>query len=74
MPYKFWMVFNPNGKSPRFQHESPESAHEEALRLARVNPGERFCVLESQYECVTTAPTVDTLMHSMAPQLAGTTV
>lgn len=43
----FWMVFNPDGQTPRHQHISKESAVTEARRLASLNKGTRFYVLAS---------------------------
>ncbi len=44
-PRRFWMV---KGLGPSsFMHESPSSAEDEAERLARENPGQRFYVLEA---------------------------
>jgi glutathione S-transferase len=43
----FWLVWNPNGRSPTFRHPSEQNAVTEAERLARLNPGETFIVLES---------------------------
>lgn len=47
---KFWLVWN--GKTgpfniPKFEHLDKVSADEEAKRLARLNPGTRFYVLEA---------------------------
>ncbi|HBG32061.1 MAG TPA: hypothetical protein DDW98_15790, partial [Gammaproteobacteria bacterium] len=39
--------WNPNGRSPTFRHPSEQNAVTEAERLARLNPGETFIVLES---------------------------
>lgn len=43
----FWMVWNPKGRLPTFQHPSPGSARAEASRLARANVGQKFFVLGS---------------------------
>lgn len=43
----FWMVWNPNGLAPAFQHASKEGAEQEATRLARQVPGSMFIVLEA---------------------------
>lgn len=43
----FWMVWNERGDAPRVRHTSKESAHREAERLARLNRGSAFIVLES---------------------------
>lgn len=44
---KFWMVWNPNGRQPRYEHINRQSADMEAERLARDNPGEQFFVLKA---------------------------
>ena len=44
---QFWMVWNPAGHSPVFKHETARLARIEAERLARLNPGQRFYVLEA---------------------------
>ena len=41
----FWLVWNPSGRIPRFEHYSYESARQEAERLARQNPGDLFYIL-----------------------------
>ncbi len=43
----FWLVWNPNGKSPTYRHHSEASAVAESERLASAYPGETFIVLES---------------------------
>lgn len=43
----FWMVWNERGDAPRVKHPNKESAHREAERLARLNRGSTFIVLES---------------------------
>ena len=46
---KFWFVWNGNGLTPpKFKHTSESSAREEAARLARLNRGHTFVVLESK--------------------------
>lgn len=44
---KIWLVFNPDGRSPTFVHQSYESARDEAKRLARNVPDQTFYVMES---------------------------
>lgn len=47
MKNKTWFVWNPIASIPRFQHSTFESAKQEAKRLAVLNPGTEFMVLES---------------------------
>lgn len=47
MSRQFWMVWNPCGNQPRVRHDSERAAVTEAERLARLNPGEHFIVLEA---------------------------
>lgn len=44
---QFWLVWNPEGRAPTYQHDSEESARSEAERLAKLNPGQSFYVLET---------------------------
>ena len=44
---RFWLVWNPNGRSPTFRHHSRQSATTEAERLANQNPGLNFFILEA---------------------------
>lgn len=46
----FWFVWNPDARAPRRQHTSRAQAEQEAERLARAHPGERFVVLQSVCE------------------------
>lgn len=43
----FWMVYGVGQRAPAFQHETEGSAIREAERLAEVNPGMTFVVLEA---------------------------
>ncbi|MEM1289765.1 MAG: hypothetical protein AAGH60_15560 [Pseudomonadota bacterium] len=45
--HKFWMVYNPLGRMPRYEHSSRGDADAEAQRLARENPGQKFFVLKA---------------------------
>ena len=45
--YHFWLVWNPEGRSPTYKHQSEQSARTEAIRLAKENTGKRFYVLKS---------------------------
>lgn len=47
MSDQFWMVWNPNRNPPMFMHATEVAAEAEAERLAKLNPGERFFVLEA---------------------------
>ncbi len=44
---KFWMVYNPQGRAPTYQHEEYQPAKAEAERLASLNAGSQFFVLEA---------------------------
>jgi hypothetical protein len=45
---QFWLVWSPNGLAPpRFRHDTKQAAETEAVRLARLNRGEEFFVLEA---------------------------
>lgn len=47
---RFWMVWNdsPFGRTPVYKHPTQQAAKEEAERLAKMNPGVRFWVMEAQ--------------------------
>lgn len=47
----FWLVWNEAHGAPRVKHNTSDSAKREAERLARLNPGQRFHVLESVATC-----------------------
>jgi hypothetical protein len=52
---RFWLVQNPKGLNPKFRHATYQAAQAEARRLAALNPGQTFIVLQS-CETVTTKP------------------
>lgn len=41
----FWMVWNEGNRAPTVKHPSESAARDEAERLARLNPGQKFHVL-----------------------------
>ncbi len=43
---RFWMVWNPQGRSPTYRHHSRAEADAEARRLAAANPDKFFIVLK----------------------------
>lgn len=43
----FFLVWNPEGRNPRYRHDTLDGATEEATRLAKANPGVEFYVLET---------------------------
>ena len=47
MDDKFWMVHSPTASPPIIRHQSWHDAREEAIRLASLNPGKKFYVLET---------------------------
>lgn len=55
---RFWMVLNDNTSKcsvqglPTFRHDTQETALKEAARLAGLNPGIKFYVLETVAACV----------------------
>ena len=44
-PTPFWLVWNENGHPSKYRHASREGAWLEAIRLAKLSPGETFYVL-----------------------------
>jgi hypothetical protein len=57
---QFWFVWNPQGNAPTCRHGSEQSAINEAERLARLNPGQEFVVLEALHvRCVDSMKRVD---------------
>lgn len=47
----FWFVWNPAADIPRMKHATLQCARTEAERLARLNRGQHFVVLQSLCEC-----------------------
>lgn len=43
----FYLVWNPAGRSPYFQHMAVDQAVTEAKRLAATNPGHEFYVVKA---------------------------
>lgn len=43
----FYMVWNKNGRTPRYRHKSSRCAIDEAKRLAHLNEGQDFFVLKA---------------------------
>jgi len=69
-PEKFWLVWCPNGlRPPTYRHDTHESAEQEAVRLARLNPGKEFYVLAALKVAVADGVVVTTL-NSPAPPLS----
>lgn len=52
MSNTFWMVYGLHQRSPTVRHKTERSAVEEASRLARINPGVQFFVLEATHNIV----------------------
>jgi len=48
----FYVVWNPAGCAPVYQHATYDLALAEAKRLARCNPGNEFIVLGAMMVCV----------------------
>lgn len=44
-PAPFWMVWRQDGHYPAFKHPTPDSAEQEAARIALICPGETIYVL-----------------------------
>jgi hypothetical protein len=51
MQQHFWMVWSPSGHAPTRRHLKWDSARVEAERLAGLNPGKEFWVLEAVGSC-----------------------
>lgn len=44
---QFWMIWCPARNPPSFMHDTEAAAETEAERLARLNPGDLFFILEA---------------------------
>ena len=60
----FWFVWNEKGAAPRFKHPTQDSAVTEAKRLARLNKGEQFIVMQS----VCMVQVTDIVIEDLRPQ------
>lgn len=47
----FWMVWNPQRQPPSHRHPTRHAAEQEAERLALLQPGHKFYVLEALSFC-----------------------
>ena len=54
MADKFWMVYGDGAGAPKYRHASYDSAAAEATRLAKIDVGRRFFVLEAMTEMLKT--------------------
>lgn len=52
----FYIVWNPEGSNPRFRHDCFEAAANEAHRLALINPGQDFFVMQAHRRVSTPKP------------------
>lgn len=63
-PERFWLVWNPAGHAPTHEHTAEHRAKAEASRLAELNPGQPFYVLEATEHHMREQPVkVTTLDH-----------
>lgn len=60
---KFWMIYSPDGGTPRVQHKTLDAAKKEAERLARHCQDQRFYLLESVGSAVSKSPPVQWELH-----------
>ncbi len=51
MTQSFWLIWNERGHAPTVRHETKAGAKAEAERLARMNPGQQFHVMELVGTC-----------------------
>lgn len=62
-----YMIYNPQANQPRAIHNDIVTANTEAMRLARLHPGQKFYVMKAQgYYSVAAPEPVYTPMASMA--------
>ena len=55
---KFWCVWSPRGKAPKYRHETLAGAQAEAERLSALHIGRHFYVLEMVSYAITGEPTL----------------
>jgi hypothetical protein len=53
---RFWMVWNVGNRAPAYKHHSLKDAEIEAERMAKINPGSEFVVLEAVSACKYVTP------------------
>lgn len=61
----FFVVWNPQGRAPMVTHQREGNAVKEAERLAAMNPGQRFYVLESKTVSERRSVTTTRLEHEL---------
>ncbi len=61
----FFVVWNPHGRAPMVTHRWEGDAVKEAERLAAMNPGQRFYVLESNTVSEHRSVTTTRLEHEL---------
>ncbi len=62
-PYDFYLVWRPGGHSPTHRHLYQDEAQEEAKRLAKLHPNEKFYVLHAICEYQIKQPISYTLLN-----------
>lgn len=50
--YSFWLVYTEDGRNPSHRHHDEAPARKEADRLALINPGKEFFVVQATYSAV----------------------
>lgn len=66
-PERFWLVWNPAGHAPTHEHTNPVLARNEATRLADLNPGQSFYVIEAIEHYMRERPVLVTKLEHPIP-------